>query len=155
MIQGLIFDVDSLLHPNDCHPPESTPTPDDVPAGVRTCLRLLRARGLRLAAGSCRRDARSLLARTELLGAFDAVADGTMIIHALPEPDVFFCAADRLRLGTGQCAVVENSPVGLSTARRAGMRTIALGEVLDEGVQADHMLRTTEDLLHLPIYGYR
>lgn len=43
-----------------------------------------------------------------------------------PEPDVFLETAKRLGVDPGNCLVMEDSPVGVEAARRAGMHTVAV-----------------------------
>jgi beta-phosphoglucomutase-like phosphatase (HAD superfamily) len=55
-----------------------------------------------------------------------ATVDGTQVKHGKPDPEVFLLAAVKLGLAPKQCAVVEDAPVGIEAARRAGMTAIAL-----------------------------
>ncbi|MGE5608754.1 MAG: HAD family hydrolase [Bacillota bacterium] len=55
-----------------------------------------------------------------------AVAHGGEVSHGKPDPQVFLLAAQKLALKPAQCAVIEDSLVGLQAARRAGMTAIAL-----------------------------
>lgn len=43
-----------------------------------------------------------------------------------PEPDIFLHAAVKLQSRVEECVVIEDAPLGLSAAKRAGMRCIAL-----------------------------
>jgi len=43
-----------------------------------------------------------------------------------PEPDLFLLAAGRLGLDPSSCIVIEDAPLGIEAARRAGMACIAL-----------------------------
>lgn len=73
-------------------------TPADVTAEVRETLAALRAGGYRLAIGSSSRNAKFILEKTGLTEAFDAVSDGTNIMHFKPDPEVFLKAAEFLGL---------------------------------------------------------
>jgi len=57
---------------------------------------------------------------------FSAAVNGHDVPHGKPEPDVFLLAAERLGIPPGRCAVIEDAPVGLEAARRAGMAVVAL-----------------------------
>jgi beta-phosphoglucomutase-like phosphatase (HAD superfamily) len=48
-----------------------------------------------------------------------------------PHPDLFLHAAGRLGVPPGRCLVIEDAPLGLEAARRAGMRTIGLATTYD------------------------
>ena len=43
-----------------------------------------------------------------------------------PQPDIFLHAAERLQSLVEECLVIEDAPLGIEAARRAGMRCIAL-----------------------------
>jgi pseudouridine-5'-monophosphatase len=43
-----------------------------------------------------------------------------------PAPDIFLAAAARLGKSPSECVVIEDSPAGVTAARRAGMQVIAL-----------------------------
>lgn len=43
-----------------------------------------------------------------------------------PEPDIFLVAAERLGMAAHDCVVFEDSPAGVTAARRAGMQVIAI-----------------------------
>ena len=102
-------------------------TPDDVAPEVRSTLAELRRRGYRLAIGSVSRNARYILERTEMLSCFDAIADGTMTVHAKPDPEVFLHAARMLGTDPVHCAVIEDAVSGLEAAQRGDMMPIAIG----------------------------
>ena len=65
-------------------------TPGDVDPEICDVLRWLRESGVRLAIGSCSKNARTVLQKTGLRAFFDVVADGTMITRAKPDPRYFF-----------------------------------------------------------------
>lgn len=71
-------------------------TPDDVTDEVRNTLAELHNRGYKLALGSSSKNAKFILEKVELLGAFDAISDGTNITKSKPDPEVFLKAAEFL-----------------------------------------------------------
>ncbi|WP_329404915.1 HAD-IA family hydrolase [Streptomyces melanogenes] len=48
------------------------------------------------------------------------------ITHHKPHPEPFLLAAERLGVAPARCLVVEDAPAGLTSARAAGMKTLAL-----------------------------
>jgi HAD superfamily hydrolase (TIGR01509 family) len=60
----------------------------------------------------------------------DAVCGRDDVARVKPEPDVFLCAAARLVVEPERCVVFEDSPNGMHAARRAGMRCVAVPNVL-------------------------
>ena len=61
-------------------------TPDDVTDEVRNTLAELHNRGYKLALGSSSKNAKFILEKVELLGAFDAISDGNNPTRPVPSP---------------------------------------------------------------------
>lgn len=95
-------------------------SPADLPQDTRQALADLRAMGLKLAVGSSSRNARFILDKLGLGSFFDAVADGTEIVHSKPDPEVFLLAAQKLALSPANCLVVEDAPAGIAAAVAGG-----------------------------------
>ena len=121
-------------------------TPADVTAEVRETLAALRAGGYRLAIGSSSRNAKFILEKTGLTEAFDAVSDGTNIMHSKPDSEVFLKAAEFLGLPPEACMVVEDAEAGIQAAKAGGMYAVGIGEAAN-CAQADAALHTLSDLL--------
>ena len=99
----------------------------DILPGVAVVLRLLRAVGLKLAIGSSSKNAKLILRRIGLVNFFDAVVDGTDIVHSKPNPEVFLLAAARLGMLACECAVVEDAEAGIDAANAGGFLSIGIG----------------------------
>lgn len=70
-------------------------------------------------------------------GRFDAVVTLDDVGgRGKPEPDLFLEAARRLGVPPARCAVVEDSPLGVEAARRAGMVAVGLATTFGPGVLA-------------------
>src|SRR5436309_3569871 len=119
-----------------------------VPEFVLAC----RARGLRLAIASgadrVKVDANLRevgLART----LFDVVVDGTEIEHKKPAPDIYVEAARRLDVVPAACLVIEDAIAGVTSAKAAGARCLALTTSFapDQLREADWI---AADLAHVP-----
>ena len=121
-------------------------TGDDVSPMVRETLARLRQKGYLLAVGSSSKNTSYILERTGLTGAFDAVADGTMISRSKPDPEVFLKAAEFLEQNPSDCLVVEDADAGVTAAHAAGMDVAAIG-VATESDRADYNLSEFEDLI--------
>jgi beta-phosphoglucomutase len=52
------------------------------------------------------------------------------VTHGKPDPEVFLTAADRVGAPPARCIVVEDAEAGVEAARRAGMRSIGVGDAL-------------------------
>lgn len=102
-------------------------SPADVLPGVHEVLQELQKRKIRVAVGSSSKNASLILQKVGLSTAFDAVADGTMIVHSKPDPEVFLLAARLLKTAPGDCVVVEDAGAGVEAALNAGMRVTGVG----------------------------
>ena len=100
---------------------------DCILPGALETIRLLKARGLKIAVGSSSQNAQFILKRLGMHGCFDAVADGNQIENLKPDPEVFLLAAKKLKVKPGHCLVVEDSPEGIEAARRGGMKAMGVG----------------------------
>ncbi|MCL2003657.1 MAG: beta-phosphoglucomutase [Oscillospiraceae bacterium] len=121
-------------------------TPDDLSPEVLKTLRALKERGCRMAIGSSSRNAPLILEKIGLAGFFDAVSDGNNITNSKPDPEVFLKAAEYLGVSAKDCVVVEDADAGIEAARRAGMKTIAMGDAA-RGGQADWSIQSFGEIL--------
>jgi len=63
---------------------------------------------------------------------FDIIITAAEVSISKPAPDVFLVAANRLQIRPKNCIVVEDAPVGIEAAIRAGMKSIALTTTHDK-----------------------
>lgn len=79
---------------------------------------------------------------------FDTVVTGDMTQHGKPSPEPYLKAIEKLRLEPEDCVVVENAPLGIQSAKKAGAYCIALRSTLSNGYlnEADEVLDSFEDL---------
>lgn len=118
-----------------------------VNAPMRDLVQLLREHGypLALASGSSPAAIDVVLSHAGLGAAFDVVVSAEAVRRGKPEPDLFLAAATRLGVQPAACVVIEDSGYGVTAARRAGMRCIAIpyGDTLAMGgafAEADLLL---------------
>ena len=115
--------------------------------GVRGWLDHLHGVGWRQGIASSAPHA-NLEAIVEILGLgayFDAVVSGDDVTHGKPDPEIFLLAASRLRVEPKRCVVIEDAPVGVEGARRAGMRSIGVLFAHDT-LAADLVARSLADV---------
>lgn len=95
--------------------------------GARPFLRRLKRQGLKLGlvTGTSRQETERIL-RRELLGLFEATVTGDDVREGKPSPEPFLKALRRLRIAAGEALVIENSPFGITAAKRAGLSCIAM-----------------------------
>ena len=103
---------------------ESFPAMD----GANELLEDLHRAGFRLAVGSSGpRENVEVVVRCLRAGKlFDAAVNGMDVDRGKPDPAIFLAAARKLGVAPADCAVVEDAPVGVQAARRAGMVAVAL-----------------------------
>lgn len=103
-------------------------SPADLKNEVKETLEKLRKAGYKLAIGSSSKNAKLILERLGLSTFFDAVSDGTNIMHSKPDPEVFIKAAEYLKLDPKECLVVEDALAGISAAVSGGFDSAGIGE---------------------------
>jgi beta-phosphoglucomutase len=67
-----------------------------------------------------------LLSSLNIKQFFDVIITAEDVKNGKPSPDVFLICAERLGINPENCVVIEDAPVGIEAARRAGMNSIAL-----------------------------
>lgn len=93
--------------------------------------RTLKANGFKLAAASSSKNATDLLRRVGLLDLMDVDVCGRDLPRGKPDPAIFLVAAHELALLPAACFVVEDAPVGVLAARRAGMAAVGVARQRD------------------------
>lgn len=82
-------------------------------------------------------------------GYFDVIVNGSDLERGKPDPDPYLKALEKLDLTRNECIVVENAPLGITAAKRAGLYCVAVASMLEpEKVQhADLVLEDHAVLL--------
>jgi HAD superfamily hydrolase (TIGR01509 family) len=114
--------------------------------------RIDEARAMRLALGvasSSTQDwVRGHLARLGILERFDCIRCRDDVERAKPEPDLYLAVAKCLGVAPAEVMAIEDSPNGLSAAKRAGMRCVAIPNSITERLDlsaADVILSSLAD----------
>ena len=70
--------------------------------------------------------------------------------HGKPAPDPYLAALEHSGLPREQCCVLENAPLGVKSAKAAGLLTIAITSTLPDEylVEADHVIHTYREFLN-------
>jgi beta-phosphoglucomutase len=108
--------------------------------GASDLIAALHGQGFKLAIGSSGPPENvELVRRTIRHGEMlSAAVSGKDVTRGKPDPEVFLTAAKKLRLEPSRCAVVEDAPVGLEAARRAGMAAIGITGTAPREALAKH-----------------
>jgi HAD superfamily hydrolase (TIGR01509 family) len=95
--------------------------------GAAACVRRLAAVApLAIASGARRDEIARLLRRTGLAGAFTAIVAAGETPRGKPAPDPYARAVALLGANAQRAVAIEDTPAGLESARRAGLRCIGL-----------------------------
>lgn len=108
--------------------------------GVADRLDEARALGLKLgvASSSTREWVRGHLARLGILDRFQCVRCRDDVAHAKPEPDLYLAVADCLGVRPDEAIAVEDSPNGITAAKRAGMTCVAIPNLITAKLDISH-----------------
>jgi len=101
--------------------------PDEIFPGVKSLIDDLKTMGIKVAVASSSKNAETVLKLLKIEDAFDAIVDGTMIMHSKPDPEIFLLAAKRLDVNPDECIVFEDAEAGVEAAIAAGMRCVGVG----------------------------
>jgi beta-phosphoglucomutase len=91
--------------------------------GVPETLRMLKEHGVKLAliTGSNLESATAVLKKVGLEGAFDVIVTGNDTPRGKPYPDPYRKGMEKLGVPPENCVVVENAPLGIQSAKAAGV----------------------------------
>jgi beta-phosphoglucomutase len=119
--------------------------------GVPEMLKMLRNNGLRTAVvtGSQARSADLVLSTAGVRELFDVVVTGNDTKNGKPDPEPYEKAIERLHVNPQDCVVIENSPMGIRSAKYADVDyVIAVMTSLGESYlrEADDIMESVSDL---------
>jgi len=93
---------------------------------------------LAVATSSPRDNSMATMTTTQMdLGLFDAYITGDTIAHKKPHPEIYHAAAAALKLAPEQCVAIEDAVTGVTAAKAAGMKCIAVTNSFPAG-KLDH-----------------
>lgn len=102
-------------------------TEKDVLPGAVGFLSHAREQGYKISLGSASKNAKYILERLDIRSFFDAIADGTNVSKAKPDPEVFVKGAQMLGLLPEECVVFEDSAAGILAAHNGNMKAVGIG----------------------------
>src|SRR3989344_2571810 len=85
----------------------------------------------------------------DFLEKFDAVVCSEYYFNGKPDPEPYLTAMKNLNVSPEECIVVENAPLGIKSAKKAGAYCIALTTTLDKEYlkEANVILNNHEELI--------
>jgi beta-phosphoglucomutase family hydrolase len=87
-------------------------------------------------------------AELELDKYFDVIVSGTQVAESKPSPQIYLLAAEKLGAEPRHCLVIEDSPLGVTGAKAAGMKCLAVTNTHPEQVLrgADKVVDSLEEV---------
>jgi len=82
---------------------------------------------------------------------FEVVITGSDLERGKPDPDPYLKALEELDLTKNECIVIENAPLGITAAKRAGLYCVAVASML-EPEKVEHADLVLED--HAALLDY-
>jgi len=120
--------------------------------GIEALVHSLQDRGVKVGVVSGGSRARLLSGRSgELLKHVDVVVTGDDLTQGKPAPEGYRKAAEALRVAPDECLVIENAPLGIQSAKNAGMSCIGVCSTLSPNhlQTADRVVADHAELLQL------
>jgi HAD superfamily hydrolase (TIGR01509 family) len=119
--------------------------------GVDQQVDAARARGLKLgvASSSTGEWVRGHLARLGILDRFDCLRCRDDVAKAKPDPDLYIAVLECLGVPAEEAFAIEDSPNGVTAAKRAGLRCVAIPNTITQSLdlsQADVVLSSLADV---------
>jgi beta-phosphoglucomutase len=127
--------------------------PEEIFPGVRPLIEKLRFMSIKVALASSSKNARAVIKRLHIESLFDAIVDGTMIVHTKPDPEIFLKAAQLIEVVPGECLVFEDAEAGVESALAANMKCIGVGSVQQLG-KANMVIEKTGDFRTEMLIGF-
>jgi len=121
--------------------------------GVLPLLEEARPTGMRLGVASSSTGdwVRGHLARLGILDRFDCVRCRDDVAHAKPEPDLYIAVLECLGVDPSETIAIEDSPHGVTAAKRAGMRCVAIPNSITARLDLSHADLTLTSLADLTL----
>ena len=120
--------------------------------GIETLVQRLQEKGVKIGVVSGGSRARLLSGRSgQLLRQVDVVVTGDELTQGKPAPEGYRKAAAALNVAPNECLVIENAPLGIQSAKNAGMACIGVCSTLSKShlQSADKVVADHAELLQL------
>jgi HAD superfamily hydrolase (TIGR01509 family) len=121
--------------------------------GVRECIAEAKRLGLRLgvASSSSRAWVVGNLTELGLSAHFDCIKCSDDVLRVKPDPALYQCAVDALGLRPEQAVAFEDSPNGITAAKRAGLFCVAVPNPLTRQLVLTHADLQLNSLAEIPL----
>jgi HAD superfamily hydrolase (TIGR01509 family) len=78
--------------------------------------------------------------KANISGYFGEIVCGDMIKRGKPEPDIYLKALEILSLSSTECLALEDSPVGILSAYRAGLKPVMIPDLVEPDEETSNLL---------------
>lgn len=75
-----------------------------------------------------------------ILQYFDELVTGDMVERGKPEPDIYLKAIEAVCVKPNECIALEDSPIGIESAYKAGAKPVMIPDLLEPDEQTNKML---------------
>lgn len=84
-----------------------------------------------VATSSSRKYAVDMLTQAGIYDLLDACVCGDMVEHGKPHPEIYLRACEAIGLYPIECIALEDSPAGIQSAHKAGLKTIMIPDLVE------------------------
>ena len=99
----------------------------EILPGVEEFIEVLKENNIKVGIGSASKNTMLILKNIGMAHYFHTIIDGTKVLKAKPDPEVFVMGAKELNLKPNECVVFEDAEAGIQAAKNAGMYSIGIG----------------------------
>jgi len=113
-----------------------------VKPGLMELLEFLRSNHYKMAIASSseREKVEFYLKTANISGYFDKMVTGDMIKRGKPEPDIYLKAVEILGVAADECIALEDSPLGILSAYRAGIKPVLIPDLVEIDEQTEKII---------------
>lgn len=120
---------------------------EPLPGAVELCRKLSTSLPQALVTGSTPEQANAVLDTLNLHECFEFILGSGQYSHGKPNPEPYLQAAIRFGFAPASCLVLEDSPSGVTSAKAAGMFTVAIHKGNQGQYKIDHADAEIDSLL--------
>lgn len=124
--------------------------------GAGEVLQRVHDEGYRMAlvTGSVAKNLEKIMTR-EQIALFDVMVTGKDVRNAKPDPEPYLMALKKLELPPEECLVIENAPLGIKSAKAAGLKVAAITTTLDREILsgADWIISGLAEIISILSWG--
>ena len=104
-------------------------TPEDLHNGALMLFQNLRENSVKIGLGASTNHAIRVIDKLDCIIEFDAIVDGNMVKRPKPDAEVYELLMQKLDVQPEECVVLEDSPNGFESSKRAKIKCVALGNL--------------------------